>query len=176
MNKRMRGRTRAADHRKTHLGAMLLFMFTLAALIAAALIRPAMRTDKPDGDELTNIEIVLDHVDADEGVSRRVLLELMKADTDKSTGIGLSTEGPTVLIYHTHTTEAYFPTKRYTYAASYESATRWYLKMALGARVNLAEDDAALIQSAQPEISSLTLFPDAQCCRIIDGVLYIRLG
>ena len=42
--------------------------------------------------------------------------------------------------------------------------------------VNLAEDDAALIQSAQPEISSLTLFPDAQCCRIIDGVLYIRLG
>lgn len=47
-----------------------------------------MRTDKPDGDELTNIEIVLDHVDADEGVSRRVLLELMKADTDKSTGIG----------------------------------------------------------------------------------------
>ena len=118
MNKRMRGRTRAADHHKTHLGAMLLFMFTLAALIAAALIRPAMRTDKPDGDELTNIEIVLDHVDADEGVSRRVLLELMKADTDKSTGIGLSTEGPTVLIYHTHTTEAYFPTKRYTYAAS----------------------------------------------------------
>lgn len=118
MNKRMRGRTRAADHRKTHLGAMLLFMFTLAALIAAALIRPAMRTDKPDGDELTNIEIVLDHVDADEGVSRRVLLELMKADTDKSTGIGLSTEGPTVLIYHTHTTEAYFPTKHYTYAAS----------------------------------------------------------
>ena len=81
MNKRMRGRTRAADHHKTHLGAMLLFMFTLAALIAAALIRPAMRTDKPDGDELTNIEIVLDHVDADEGVSRRVLLELMKADT-----------------------------------------------------------------------------------------------
>ena len=80
MNKRMRGRTSAADHRKTHLGAMLLFMFTLAALIAAALIRPAMRTDKPDGDELTNIEIVLDHVDADEGVSRRVLLELMKAD------------------------------------------------------------------------------------------------
>lgn len=118
MNKRMRGRTRAADHRKTHLAAMLLFMFTLAALIAAALIRPAMRTDKPDGDELTNIEIVLDHVDADEGVSRRVLLELMKADTDKSTGIGLSTEGPTVLIYHTHTTEAYFPTKRYTYAVS----------------------------------------------------------
>ena len=97
MNKRMRGRTSAADHRKTHLGAMLLFMFTLAALIAAALIRPAMRTDKPDGDELTNIEIVLDHVDADEGVSRRVLLELMKADTDKSRGIGLSTEGPTVL-------------------------------------------------------------------------------
>ena len=48
--------------------------------------------------------------------------------------------------------------------------------MALGARVNLAEDDAALIQSAQPEISSLTLFPDAQCCRIIDSVLYIRLG
>lgn len=36
---------------------------------------------------------------------------------------------------------------RYTYAASYESATRWYLKMALGARVNLAENDAALIQS-----------------------------
>lgn len=86
MNKRMRGRTRAADHRKTHLGAMLLFMLTLAALIAAALIRPAMRTDKPDGDELTNIEIVLDHVDADEGVSRRVLLELMKADTDKKHG------------------------------------------------------------------------------------------
>ena len=83
MNKRMRGRTRAADHHKTHLGAMLLFMFTLAALIAAALIRPAMRTDKPDGDELTNIEIVLDHVDADEGVSRRVLLELMKADQPK---------------------------------------------------------------------------------------------
>ena len=65
---------------------------------------------------------------------------------------------------------------RYTYAASYESATRWYLKMALGARVNLAENDAALIQSAQPEISSLTLFPDTQCCQIIDGVLYIRLG
>ena len=65
---------------------------------------------------------------------------------------------------------------RYTYAASYETATYWYLKMALGANVNLVDEDTRRALSAQPEVDSLSIFPDAACCRMIDGVLYIRLG
>lgn len=65
---------------------------------------------------------------------------------------------------------------RYTYAASYETATYWYLNMALGANINLVDEDTRRALSAQPEVDSLTRFPDAACCRMIDGVLYIRLG
>ena len=118
MNKPMRGRTRAAKKRHGQGGGIFLLAITLIALLCAALIRHALRTDNAEADELTSIEIVLDHVDADEGVSQRVLLELMKAESEKSAAVGLSAHGPTVLIYHTHATEAYFPTKRHTYAAS----------------------------------------------------------
>ena len=65
---------------------------------------------------------------------------------------------------------------RYTYAASYETSTYWYLKMALGARVNLVDEDERRIRSTPAVTDSLTIFPDAQCCQMIDGVLYIRLG
>lgn len=39
------------------------------------------------------------------------------------TGLSLRSEQPTILIYHTHTTEAYCPTPQYTYVASGEYRT-----------------------------------------------------
>lgn len=63
---------------------------------------------------------------------------------------------------------------RYTYAASYETATYWYLQMALGTPINLVSHEERL-RLAQEKAGELSVFPGEGCCRMIDGMLYLRL-
>ena len=65
---------------------------------------------------------------------------------------------------------------RYTYAASYETSTYWYLQMAIGQPVHLVSHEERAALSAGAEAQSLSLFPDPGCCRMIDGRLYIRFN
>lgn len=65
---------------------------------------------------------------------------------------------------------------RYTYGASYETANYWYLQMALGEPVNLVSHQERMRLSEQPQAQSLPAFPQAGCCAMIDGHLYIRIN
>ena len=60
--------------------------------------------------------------DFDEGVSNRIRLELLNVVPPEK--INLSGTEPRVLIYHTHTTEAYTPTNKYPYIECGEWRTR----------------------------------------------------
>jgi len=74
-------------------------------------------TPMPD---ISHIEVEL--TDFDEGVSDQIRLELLNVATQQN--VDLSGTKPRVLIYHTHTTEAYTPTKKYSYTACGEWRTR----------------------------------------------------
>ena len=65
---------------------------------------------------------------------------------------------------------------RYTYGASYETATYWYLQMALGEPINLVSQDERVRLSLHPEAASLAEYPYEGFCRMIDGYLYIRIN
>lgn len=68
----------------------------------------------------SSIEVKL--TDFDEGVSDQIRLELLNVSTPEK--INLSGTAPRILIYHTHTTEAYTPTKNYPYVACGDFRTR----------------------------------------------------
>ena len=65
---------------------------------------------------------------------------------------------------------------RYTYAAAYEDANAWYLRMILGSRVQLVEDSVMRALSDSPEAQAMPCFPSEGFCQMIDGMLYIRLS
>ena len=69
-----------------------------------------------------------------------------------------------------------FQGARYTYAAAYESANPWYLRMILGERVRLVEDSVMRALSATPEAQAMPCFPGEGFCQMIDGMLYIRIS
>lgn len=48
---------------------------------------------------------------------------------------------------------------RYTYAAAYEDANAWYLRMILGSRVQLVEDSVMRALSDSPEAPGHAVFP-----------------
>lgn len=60
-----------------------------------------------------------DPVDIDKGVSDRVKIELL--NVGESGNIDLFGDQPKILIYHTHTTEAYTPTRGY----EYKETSKW---------------------------------------------------
>ena len=65
---------------------------------------------------------------------------------------------------------------RYTYAASYETSTYWYLQMALGVPINLVDHERRVALTERAQDAGLGAFPAKDCCRMIDGVLYIRIN
>lgn len=65
---------------------------------------------------------------------------------------------------------------RYTYGASYETANYWYLTMALGEPINLVSHEERMRLSAHPEAASLQQYPHEDCCRMIDGYLFICIS
>ncbi len=78
--------------------------------------------------------------EADEGVDDGVLIELL--NVEKEEGIALSSEAPTVLIYHTHTTEAYLPAED----APYEETTEWRTNDEQNNVVRVGEELARLLR------------------------------
>lgn len=107
-----------------HTGGIKLVLITFVALFTSAMFARGIFTEADNRSEGGNIVIELDHVDADENVSRSILLELMNVDTSSHEALPLSKTEPTVLIYHTHSTEAYFPTEQYSYVPSSSWRTR----------------------------------------------------
>lgn len=65
---------------------------------------------------------------------------------------------------------------RYTYGASYETSSYWYLTMALGEPINLVSHEERIRLSAHPEAAALRQYPYENCCRMIDGYLFIRIS
>ena len=63
---------------------------------------------------------------------------------------------------------------RYTYGASYETATYWYLQVALGEPINLVSH--ATRRRMTKTAPKLPAFPAEGCCQILDGYLYLRLN
>ncbi|HWR18212.1 MAG TPA: stage II sporulation protein P [Clostridia bacterium] len=77
-------------------------------------------SDTTPAPDVSNIAVEL--TDFDEGVGDQIRLELLNVSTQQN--VDLSGTKPRVLIYHTHTTEAYTPTKKYAYTACGEWRTR----------------------------------------------------
>lgn len=75
----------------------------------------------PPGEEDIPSPILLERADIDLGVSESVRIELMQAGELLQVPVDLSGSEPRILIYHTHTTEAYFPTAK----DAYEPAGAW---------------------------------------------------
>lgn len=65
---------------------------------------------------------------------------------------------------------------RYTYAASYEDATRWYLQMALGEPLNLVDPSASLTQAQRAALDDMPAFPLDGCCRMVEGCLILKIN
>lgn len=65
---------------------------------------------------------------------------------------------------------------RYTYAAAYEGANSWYVRMILGEHVNLVEDSVMRSLSASPEAQAMPCYPQAGFCQMVGDLLYIRIS
>lgn len=65
---------------------------------------------------------------------------------------------------------------RYTYAASYEDATRWYLQMALGEPLCLVDPSEPLTKAQQAALDAMPAFPLEGCCRMVEGCLIIKIS
>lgn len=106
---------------------VLLCTLMLAGLGIYKLIQPALpgsvsdpassQTPAPSQEESLP-PIVLERADVDKDVGRKVLLELLGTQAHEGQTPDLTGSAPRILIYHTHTTEAFFPTKQYPYEAT----------------------------------------------------------
>ena len=66
---------------------------------------------------------------------------------------------------------------RYTYGASYETSTYWYLTTILGAQLNLVtHDERVRLTKETKEIQNISRFPEEGCAAMIDGRLFFRLN
>lgn len=86
----------------------------LLTTAGASLIRRAS-----GGDESRQAEplptLVLERTDIDSDVDMQLLIELIGKGETGNAAIDLAGDEPRVLIYHTHTKEAYFPSEKYNY-------------------------------------------------------------
>lgn len=78
---------------------------------------PVEEAQEPSSQGELPSPIRIDRVDIDAGVSESVRIELLRVEESETpdTPVDLSGSAPRILIYHTHTTEAYFPTSQYDY-------------------------------------------------------------
>lgn len=65
---------------------------------------------------------------------------------------------------------------RYVYAAAYEDATDWYLRMVLGAGMNLLPPKSPPTPGQQAALHVMPAFPQPGFCRIEEGVLLIKFN
>ena len=102
---------------------------TLTSAILSMGISPLAAAQPPKygpqepGEEVKTERITIDRADVDSGVGQQIRIEI--ADAGKvSPELDLSGSEPKILIYHTHTTEAYTQTDRYPYQESGEWRTQ----------------------------------------------------
>ena len=74
---------------------------------------PQTPLDAPPPELPSDFHIEL--VDIDKGVSDEILIELLRVENMPSQNVDLSGSEPRILIYHTHTTEAYLPSSAHSY-------------------------------------------------------------
>ena len=64
---------------------------------------------------------------------------------------------------------------RYTYAAAYETSTKWYLRQICGSSIRFLEDIDGWGHRWGPEIENMTAYSVNGYVQIIHGVLVIKL-
>ena len=66
---------------------------------------------------------------------------------------------------------------RYTYAASYATATPWYYEMILGSPINFVSTDDQYYYDNRSDIDKdWPAFPDEGCYRLVNGTLFIKIN
>ena len=63
-----------------------------------------------------------------------------------------------------------------SYAVTYTETNTWYLWQVLGYPVNLVDFDTHRKLALREDVRAIPAFPDRDCCRMIDGVLVVRIG
>ncbi len=124
-----RGKTREnAYARKVRVGAAAVALLGIGALALLLMGRPALlylsvpgliAAEKTQPIQQTSAPVKVQRVQIDADVSDPIKIELLSSTRQPS--LDLSGEGPQVLIYHTHTTEAYAQSGKDTY----EESGRW---------------------------------------------------
>lgn len=103
------------------IGAFLIRGAFIGAPVAQ--LPEASETESVASPDANPIKVELTKFDA--GVSDSIRLELLNvSDAGNNKNVDLSGTAPRVLIYHTHTTEAYTPTRKYAYTACGEWRTK----------------------------------------------------
>ena len=102
-------------------GSLFLF-FSLSSnpisTVGDALLRlqmPFLTGSGKNAAEKTEPPVKIELVDIDEGVGEKIRIELLNNSIPPKTNINLEGKEPRILIYHTHTTEAYTQTDKYSY-------------------------------------------------------------
>jgi len=62
------------------------------------------------------------------------------------------------------------------YAVTYMETNTWYLWQVLGYPANLADFDTHRELAMREDVRAIPAFPARDCCRMIDGVLVVRIG
>lgn len=62
------------------------------------------------------------------------------------------------------------------YAITYLETSTWYLWQMLGYPVNLVDSATQHELALREDVRAIPSFPDRDCCRMIDGVLVVRIG
>lgn len=62
------------------------------------------------------------------------------------------------------------------YAITYLETSTWYLWQVLGYPVNLVDSATQHELALREDVRAIPSFPDRDCCRMIDGVLVVRIG
>ena len=101
---------------------------------------PAADVGKSTQQQTPAPQINISVLEADEDVGEGVLIELL--NVEGGSDYQFSGEEPTVLIYHTHTTEAYLPTEE----APYECTTEWRTNDQSNNVVRVGEELARLLR------------------------------
>jgi len=89
-----------------------------AMILIAAAVSKLAGAVRPGGEEVEATPrptLRLERADVDDNVDIGFLMELIGTQEPKSPDMNLAGGEPTVLIYHTHTKEGYFPTDQYDY-------------------------------------------------------------
>lgn len=112
----VRRKTNANAKGKGWLAAALVGLCAIILIVAAiSKLSGAAQPGGKDVEATPRPTLKLERADVDDNVDIGFLMELIGKQEPKSPDMNLAGGEPTVLIYHTHTKEGYFPTEQYNY-------------------------------------------------------------